>query len=138
MEPPPSARPAVPVEETTHMPALVGIGLALALIVSGSFAARLILRYFGRRRRRPFLHPPGSDWDGPSFHVDDAPGIVPALRRRPDITRDARDFHDEPADRKKSEPARRHGLDAVAAIEANVRDLLVRLRSEPQGRSGAS
>jgi len=120
------------------MPALVGIGLALALIVFGSFAARWSLKYFGRPRRRPFLNPPGSDWDSPSFHVDDAPGIVPALRRRPDITRDAQDFHDEPADQNTSEPARRSGLDAVAAIEANVRNLLVRLRSETQGRSGAS
>jgi len=135
---PPSERPAVPVEDATHMPALVGIGLALALIVFGSVAARQILQYFGRPRRRPVLHPAGSDWDSPSFHIDDAPGIVPALRRRPDITRDAQDFHDEPADQNKSEPARRSGLDAVAAIEANVRDLLVRLRSEPHGRSGAT
>jgi hypothetical protein len=135
---PPTERPVSPVEETTHMPALVGIGLALALIVIGSFAARRILNYFGRPRRRTVFEPTGSNRDAPSFHVDDAPGIVPALRRRSDITRDARDdFHDQPAHRDKSEAARQQGLDAVAAVEANVRNLLVRLRSEPHGRSGA-
>ena len=116
------------------MPALVGIGLALALIVIGSFAARRILDYFERPRRRTVFEPTESNWDAPSLHVDDAPGIVPALRRRSDITRDARDdFHDQPAYRDENEAARQQ----VAAIEANVRNLLVRLRSEPQGRSGA-
>jgi hypothetical protein len=138
LEAPPSERPVAPVEETTHMPALVGIGLALALIVIGSFAARRILDYFERPRRRTVFEPTGSNWDAPSFHVDDAPGIVPALRRRSDITRDARDdFHDQPAHRDKSEAARQQGREAVAAIEANVRNLLVRLRSEPRRRSGA-
>jgi hypothetical protein len=137
LEAPPTERPVSPVEETTHLPALVGIGLALALIVIGSFAARLILNNFGGPRRRSVFEPTGSNRDAPSFHVHDAPGIVPALRRRSDITRDARDdFHDQPAHRHKSEAPRPQGLDAVTAIEANVRNLLVRLRSEPHGRSG--
>src|SRR5258705_455017 len=45
-------RPVLPVEEPTHMPALLGIGLALALIMFGSFGARLIFKYLGRARRR--------------------------------------------------------------------------------------
>jgi hypothetical protein len=139
LEAPPTERPVSPVEEATHMPALVGIGLALALIVIGSFAARRILNYFERPPRRTVFEPTRSNWDAPSFHVDDAPGIVPALRRRSDIARDARDdFHDEPAHPDKGEVARQQGRDAVAAIEANVRNLLVRLRSEPQRRSGAT
>ena len=124
-------RPVLPVEEPTHMPALLGIGLALALIMFGSFGARLIFKYLGRARRRIGRAPLGSNWDAPSFHVDDAPGIVPGLRRRPDITRDPQDLADP-----RTQPNRGaktpQGLDAVGVIEANVRDLLVRLRSEPQ------
>jgi hypothetical protein len=124
-------RPVVPVEEPTHMPALLGIGLALALIMFGSFGARLLFKYLRRARRRIGRAALGSNWDAPSFHVDDAPGIVPGLRRRPDITRDPHDIADP-----RTQPSRGaktpQGLDAVGVIEANVRDLLVRLRSEPQ------
>jgi hypothetical protein len=124
-------RPVLPVDEPTHMPALLGVGLALALIMFGSFGARLLFKYLGRARRRIGRAPSGSNWDALSFHVDDAPGIVPGLRRRPDITRDPPDLADPP-----TQPSRGaktpQGLDAVGIIEANVRDLLVRLRSEPQ------
>ena len=131
--PAPTERPVLPVEEPTHMPALLGIGLALALIMFGSFGARLIFKYLGRARRRGVRAPPGSNWDAPSFHVDDAPGIVPAPRRRSDITRDTRDLADEPTQRNRgAKTVAPQGLDAVGIIEANVRDLLVRLRSEPQ------
>ncbi|MEA3022560.1 MAG: hypothetical protein QOK01_1412 [Alphaproteobacteria bacterium] len=124
-------RPVLPVEEPTHMPALLGVGLALALIMFGSFGARLLFKYLRRARRRIGRAPSGSNWDAPSFHVDDAPGIVPGLRRRPDITRDPHDLAHPPTqpNRGAKTPP---GLDAVGIIEANVRDLLVRLRSEPQ------
>jgi hypothetical protein len=127
----PTDRPVLPVEEPTHMPALLGIGLALALIMFGSFGARLIFKYLGRARRRIGRAPLGSNWDAPSFHVDDAPGIVPGLRRRPDITRDPHDLAD-PRTQPNRSAKTPQGLDAVGIIEANVRDLLVRLRSEPQ------
>jgi hypothetical protein len=97
----------------------------------GSFGARLIFKYLGRARRRGVRAPPGSNWDAPSFHVDDAPGIVPAPRRRSDITRDPHDLAHPPTQPNRGAKTPQ-GLDAVGIIEANVRDLLVRLRSEPQ------
>src|SRR5712672_1085199 len=61
----PTERPVLPVEEPTHMPALLGIGLALALIMFGSFGARLLFKYIERARRRVGRAPPGSNWDAP-------------------------------------------------------------------------
>jgi hypothetical protein len=143
------------------------MGLALALIVFGSFAARLIFKYFRRPRRRVALDLPASSWERPSFHVDDAPGIVPGTQRRPDITRATRERHDERTNPDRAPPSgtRREGLratgdrrtaqpegtrqhqeedarpqsrEAVGLIEDNVRELLRQLRAEPQGRRSAT
>jgi hypothetical protein len=155
-------------EEPTHMPALLGIGVAFVLIVFGSFAARLTFKYFRRPRRRVALDLPASSWETPSFHVDDAPGIVPRTLRRPDITRAARERRDDRNDpdrapppgtrrdehradedrrlarpdgrtrQNRAEQAHQQGRETVGIIENNVRELLHRLRSESQGRPGAT
>ncbi len=165
MGPPATERPALAVMDPTHLPALLGIGLALALIVFGSFAARLTVKLFQRPRRRVALDPPVAGWDAPSFRLDDSPGIVPVMPRRPDITHEMRDaggdrnqdpnraspygtrrdehrvYEDrrvahppEPKHQDRGKQAREQDREAVAVIEHHVRELLLRLRSEPQNR----
>jgi hypothetical protein len=154
-------RPTLAMMEPTHLPALLGIALALALIVFGSFAARLTLKHFQRPRRRVALEQPAPGWDAPSFRLDDSPGIVPVMPRRPDITRETRDVDDDrnqdpnraPAygarrdahrvheDRRVAHPPQpthqsrdEQRREAVAVIEDHVRELLLRLGSAPRGR----
>jgi hypothetical protein len=162
MGPPATERPTLAMMEPTHLPALLGIALALALIVFGSFAARLTLKHFQRPRRRVALEQPAAGWDAPSFRLDDSPGIVPVMPRRPDITSETRDVDDDrnevpnraPAygarrdDEHRVHEARRvvhppgpthqsreeQRREAVAVIENHVRELLLRLGSEPRGR----
>lgn len=58
-----SVEPINPVADPAHMPALLGIGLALAIIVLGSLAVREILKLIHWPRRRVILGPPASTWD---------------------------------------------------------------------------
>jgi hypothetical protein len=165
-DPPATERGAQSVEDPTHLPALLGTGFALVVIIIGSLAGRLIFRFFRRPRRRVAVDLSSPDWDAPYSHPEASPGIVPAMPGGRDITRAMRDIHDERNDvpfgaprhgarrrphgggddpvlaRRREqtrqnvrEDAREQG-ETVGIIEDNVRELLLRLRTELQDRLG--
>jgi hypothetical protein len=89
--PPAVERPSDSVVEPAHMPALLGTALALAIIIVGSLAARLILRLMRRPRRRSVLDITEPGWDTPLPQLVASPGIAAAMPWQGDITRATRD-----------------------------------------------
>jgi hypothetical protein len=84
----PSAAPA-PADDAGHLPALLGIGFAVFVIILGSLAVGWIARLMRRRRRNPHLIDlPDEDWQAqlPSAPVTAGPRAVipPSHDERPD------------------------------------------------------
>jgi len=135
------------VEQSNHMPALLGAAVVLALIVIGSLAARLIFQYVRFRHvprpRRNVARDLPISMDSPLPRMSESPSIA---LRRPDITRVAiaprerrADRRDDPAhDRAERAPdddrAAATQPETAAVIEDSVRSLLQRLRTELQLR----
>jgi hypothetical protein len=165
VDPPAVERVAPPVDDPTHLPALLGTGLALVLIIIGSLAGRLIFRFFRRPRRRVAVDLSSPDWGAAHSDLDASPGIVPAMPGGRDITRAMRDIHDErnelpfgaprrgvrrqasggedPLLARRREQVRQNVREdahqqgeSVGIIEDNVRELLLKLRTELQDRLG--
>ena len=123
----------VEVEEGTHLPALLSAALALLIVVVGSIVARFAARVIRSRRRN---RAPDAGAAPPIYPARGAPGLVPAMPRERDITREARQprppmarpaAHDRPNG---SGDAVERVRDETRAMEENVRDLLRRMRSD--------
>lgn len=133
-------QPAAVVEDGAHMPAILGAGFALLIIVLGSTVARLGASFIRTRRRSGPLRAPASIAPvappPPMLHAQEAPALVPPMPHEGDLTRAPR----PPRPRRARAPRqdRVNAGDATAApdhdstreLEANVRDLLRRMRSD--------
>jgi hypothetical protein len=130
------------VEQSNHMPALLGAAFALAMIVIGSLVAHVIFSFLRRPRRDDSRHLPLTI-DAPLPRMSESPSIALAPRR--DITR----VTVAPREQRRKRPDEPHGMrvkegnddpappaqpQTAVVIEDTVRDLLHRLRTELQLR----
>jgi len=140
-------RPAVVADDGDHMPVILGAVFALLIIVLGSIAARLGAKLLRARRRGsppraavsmtpPMLHAQMLH-DQPlrdqMLHADDAPALVPLTSREADIRRESRPPRvprRAPAPRPAATNAGEPIAERARELEANVRDLLHRMRSD--------
>ena len=138
-------RPTAAVDDGgAHIPALLGTGLALVIIVLGSMVARMAAKGLGSGRRRSAQRVAASPVAAPIHRADDAPGLVPLMPREGDLARATRPprapIAAPPVRPRDVAPA---GSDNARVLEKNVRDLLHRLRGDlasaatpaPQSRS---
>jgi hypothetical protein len=107
-------RPAEPAEVASHVPAILGATLALAVIVIG-----LLATWLAPRRRRNRAAEPVRDRQPSIIALREAPGIVPVMPGRGDIERAL--FPGEP-------PTQRR--ETARELEDNVRGLLRRLQAD--------
>jgi hypothetical protein len=127
MAEPVAARTATSTIDPNHIPALLGTGLVLLLIILGSIAAHFAGRVLqGRRLRRAAREAPSPSWD--SSHADVETNLrtlsAPVVQmRRKDKAPDRPVAPDETA------PVVAAG-ETAQALEENVRALLHRLRSD--------
>jgi hypothetical protein len=136
-------------EPTTHIPALLGAVSALAIIIIGSFAGRLLTK---RPPRGPQRNARARDWHAPVAGMeDDSPGIVPVMPAA-DLAHEAPAAETEtpaspddwglrrgraprrvtPPDVRPEAPPNR---ETTRALEDNVRELLHRLQIDLRGQS---
>jgi len=136
--------PATAVDGGAHIPALLGTGLALVIIVLGSMVARMGAKLFGSGRRRTPPRVAASPVTVPMRRADDAPDLVPVMPHERDIARATR----PPRAPIAAPPVRPRdgahaGSESARVLEENVRELLHRLRGDlasaasaaPQSRS---
>jgi hypothetical protein len=135
-------------EPSNHVPALLGAVSALAIIIIGSFAGRILAKRPPRRmqaKARP------RHWQAPvSGMEEDAPGIVPVMPNGRDVAHERPDqgvealaspddwgLRHSRAPRRvtpPNAPAMRPSRESTRVLEENVRELLHRLQSDLRGR----
>jgi len=132
----PVERTSGPVDDDSHMPALLGAAIALVIIVLGSIVARFVSKLVRSRRRRKALHATAATIP-PMYPAEDAPDLVPVMPREDIVVsamRSPRVPIDDPFAPRRA--AANRSDDAVAqsgdaqALDENVRELLRRLRNE--------
>ncbi len=127
----PAAEPATAsAADSSHLPALLGIALALGLIVLGSFAGRLAAPQLRGPRRRVLLDVPQASPDAQARDITAVDAHAALRVRRHEWETDPQpESHDESV----AEPTR----EAARVLEDNVRELLHRLQAElTAGTSG--
>ena len=130
--------------DAAHMPALLGIGFAIALIVLGSLAVRWVARLMRRPRRPALIDLPDDDeWPEPIAPAAPAPMMRgPRVARREDIAVDTAADHEarryaprraaRPEPPRPPDPAAVPNREAARLLEDDVRELLGRLSADLQ------
>ncbi|HEY1544679.1 MAG TPA: hypothetical protein VGG01_19955 [Xanthobacteraceae bacterium] len=135
-------------EPSNHVPALLGAVSALAIIIIGSFAGRILTK---RPPRRTQAKARPRHWQAAESGMEeDAPGIVPVMpngrdvaHERPDQGVEALASPDDWGLRRGRAPRRvippnaaamRPSRESTRVLEENVRELLHRLQSDLSGR----
>jgi hypothetical protein len=143
-------RPAAAVDDSSHMPAVLGTLLALAIIILGSLIARQVSKLIRPRRQRTAERPRvsssrGSNWDEPLSRLQLSQPNAPIAPRRSDI---ARETYAPPApvehpgdewEHELTQEPRRVASDgpdreSARVLEDNVRELLHRLQTDLQAQ----